>query len=268
MPQGCKYKGGLITQTQELISELEEVFDVNYVKLYSCAYRMIGNHQDTEDVLQNSFLKACQNIDKFRGEAKLSTWVYQIVINECYRFFKHIRKLPLTRITEDLGISEREFFDSLCYVPDYDDNLFIEEMREKCLQGFLMCLPKNQRVCFLLKTCLHLKNQDIAVVMDMSPENVKVTLHRGRKKLQELFEMRCSLIDPEKPCKCYLWIKFMRDHNLPIPEVHYQTKSEELQKVHFRNLSLLRKIDYLFTVEARLTKEQFINKLKQAAEIL
>lgn len=255
-------------KTEELISELEEIFNVNYKKLYACAYRMIGNHHDTEDVLQNSFLKAYQNIGKFRGESKLYTWVYRIVINESYKFFKYIRKLPVTSITEGLGISEREFFNSISYTPDYDDNLFIEEMREKCLQGFLMCLPKNQRVCFLLKTCMHLKNQDIAEVMDISPENVKITLHRGRKKLQELFEMRCSLIDPDKPCKCYLWVKFMRDHNLPMPVVHYQTKAEELKKVHFQNLSLLRKIDYLYTVEARLTKDQFIKQIKKAAEIL
>jgi len=250
------------------IAELERVFNESYEKLYACAYRMIGNHQDTEDVLQNSFLKAYKNIEKFRGESKLYTWIYRIVINESYRYFEYMEKLPLTRITENSGISEKEFFADIEYTPHYDDNLIIEEMREKCLQGFLKCMPKNQRVCFLLKTCMELKNQDIAEILDMSVENVKVTLHRGRRKLQEMFEMRCSLVNPEKPCKCYLWIKFMRDHNMELPAGHYQVKTEELKKEYFRKLSLLRKIDYLYTVEARCTKDVFINRLKEAVKNL
>lgn len=255
-------------KTEDLTTKVESVFNDNYEKLYSCAYRMIGNHQDTEDVLQNSFLKAYNNIEKFRGESELYTWVYRIVINESYRFFQKINKLPVTIITEKLKINETEFFESISYSPSFDESLIIDEMREKCLQGFLKCLPKNQRVCFLLKTCMNLKNQDIADILDISLENVKVTLHRGRKKLQELFDMRCSLIDPEKPCKCYLWIKFMRDHNLEIPTGHCIEKTEELKKEHFRNLSLLKKINYLYTVDARLTKDEFINKLKKAVEIM
>lgn len=248
------------------IAELEAVFHENYEKLYSCVFRMTGSHQDAEDVLQNSFLKAYQKIDNFRGESKLYTWIYRIVINECYRYFEYVKKLPVIRITEQLGISEREFFDSLDCTIDYDDDLIIDEMREKCLQGFLKCIPRNQRVCFLLKTCMQLKNQDIAEIMDISPENVKVTLHRGRKRLQEMFYMRCSLIDPEKPCKCHLWIKYMKDHNLKIPTGYNQIKSDELRKEHFRNLSTLRKIDYMYSVKAELTKDQFINKLKKAVE--
>ncbi|PKM88087.1 MAG: hypothetical protein CVU87_08200 [Firmicutes bacterium HGW-Firmicutes-12] len=254
--------------TNDPIAEIERVYNDNYEKLYACAYRMVGNHQDTEDVLQEAFIKAYKKIDSFRGESKLYTWIYRIVINESYRCFERINKLPVTCITERLGIDEKDFFTSIDYTPNYDDNLIIDEMREKCLQGFLKCMPKQQRVCFLLKTCLNLKNEEIAEVLDISIENVKVTLHRGRKKLQELFALRCNLIDPDKPCKCYLWIKFMKDHNLEIPTVHYQAKTEELKKEHFKNLSLLRKIDYLYTVEAKYTKDVFINRLKKAIEIM
>ncbi len=254
--------------TQELIRQLEAMYADNYSKLYSCAYRMTGNHQDAEDVLQNSFLKAYKNIDKFRHQSKLYTWVYRIVVNESYRFFEYMKKLPLQRITEDSRMTEEEFFHSIEYTPCMEDNLIVEEMREKCLQGFLKCIPKSQRICFLLKTCLDLKNQDIAVILDISVENVKVTLHRGRKNLQEMFEMRCSLIDPEKPCKCHLWIKYMHDHNLPMPEGHCQIKNEDLKKEFFQTMSLLKKFEYLYTVEARLTKDQFLSNLKKTIEIL
>lgn len=252
----------------ELRKQLEEVFTDSYSKLYSCAFRMTGNHQDAEDVLQNTFIKAYQSIDKFKGQAKMSTWIYRIAINESYRFLEYSRKLPLARITEDLGMSETEFFDSINYTPNMEDNLIIEEMREKCLQGFLRCIPKNQRVCFLLKCFLDLKNQEIAAILDLSVENVKVTLYRGRKRLQEMFDKRCSLIDPKKPCKCHLWIKYMKDHNLPLPEGYGQIKSDDLKQEHFRNMTALYKIDYLYTVEARMSKEEFIKNIKNLVAAL
>lgn len=249
-------------------TELNALFSERYEKLYACAFRMIGNHPDTEDVLQNTFLKAYKNLHKFKEESSLYTWVYRILINECYRFFEYIKKLPLTRITENLGINEQAFFESIDYTPNFDDAIIMDELREKCLQAFLKCMPKNQRVCFLLKYCLGLSNQEIADVMEISLENAKVTLHRGRKKLKELFEMRCNLIDPQKPCKCHLWIKYMRDHNLELPIGYEQPKADELKKQHFKNLSTLRKIDYLYTVEAKCSKEEFINRLKKVSKIL
>ena len=57
--------------------ELENLIIQDYHKLYSCAFRMVGNHQDTEDVVQNSFLKVYKNLSKFRSEAKLFTWLYR-----------------------------------------------------------------------------------------------------------------------------------------------------------------------------------------------
>jgi RNA polymerase sigma-70 factor (ECF subfamily) len=229
---------------------------------------MIGNHHDTEDVLQNAILRACTKIDQFQENSKLLTWLYRIITNECYRFFEKIDKLPLIRITEDLGMSERTFFEDIHYIPEFDDALIMDEMREKCLQAFLKCMPKNQRICFLLKTCLDLKNQEIGEIMDISADNVKVTLFRARKHLKSLFEMRCSLIDPEKPCKCHLWIKFMKDNHLPIPSGYMQPKTELLKQEYFKNLSLLKKIDYLYTVEAKCDRDDFIKNLKKLTEVL
>lgn len=254
--------------TQNKIAELEKVFTHNYKKLYACAYRMTGNHENAEDVLQNAFLKAYKNIEGFNEQSKLYTWIYRILINESYRFFEYIDKLPIVRMSEQTGKSEEEIFGGMKYIPDYDDNLIMDEMREKCLHAFLRCLPKKQRVCFLLKTCMRLKNQEIAEILEVSLENVKVMLHRGRKRLQELFEMRCSLINPDKPCKCYLWIKYMKDHNLQMPAGYCQEKTEELKKEHFRNLSSLKKIDYLYTVKAKWTKDEFIHKLKKVVEVM
>ena len=166
-------------------------------------------------------------------------------------------------ISEEHGMTEREFFESIEYVPNQDDHLIIEEMREKCLRGFLRCIPKKMRVCFLLKTCLELKNSEIAKILDTSESNVKVLLHRGREKLKDMFEYRCQLIDPTKPCKCYLWIKFMRDRGLPLPEEGINYRNKELEGEHFRNMNRIKQIDFLYNVKHEYSYEEFISHLKK-----
>lgn len=251
-------------------NDIEKIFRESYNKLYGWTYRLTGSHENAEDVLQNAFLKACKNISGFNGESKLYTWICKIILNESRNYFQYMKKLPLIRITESLNITEDEFFDSLEaeYVPDYDDKLIVDEMREKCLHGFLKCMPQNQKICFLLKNCLELKNSEIAEIMGISEGNAKVLLHRGKKYLRELFEMRCNLIDPSKPCKCHLWIKYMNDNKIPFPEGYEQPRHEELKKEYFKNMDTIKKINYLYNVDPKYKKEDFVKNIKKIIETM
>ncbi len=250
-------------EKKNLKKEISLVFEEQYEKLFGMVYRMTENIQDTEDVLQNVFIKAYSNIEKFRGDSELSTWIYRIAVNESNRYMQTWNKLPVIQISENLGLSEKDFFESLEYTQNPDDNLIVEEMREKCLRGFLRCIPQKMRVCFLLKTCLELKNKEIAAVLNITEANVKVLLHRGREKIKEMFEYRCNLIDPTKPCKCYLWIKFMRDNGLPLPENGINYRSKELEEEHFKNMNTMKQIEYLYKVEHEYTYEEFLNRLQK-----
>lgn len=243
--------------------EITVFFKEHYEKLFGMVYRMTENVQDTEDVLQNVFIKAYKNANTFRGDSKLSTWLYRITVNESYDYLKTWNKLPVVSISEELGITEKEFFNSIEYEKNQDDNLIIEEMREKCLRGFLRCIPQKMRVCFLLSTCLELKNKEIAKVLEISEANVKTLLHRGRKLLKDMFEYRCNLIDPAKPCKCYLWIKFMKDRGLPLPKEEINYRNKELEEEHFKNMNAMKQIEYLYKVKHEFTYEDFIKNLQK-----
>ena len=225
-------------------------------------YKMTENTQDTEDVLQNTFIKAYHNYASFRNESKLSTWIYRIAVHESYRHMKSWNKLPVVSITEKLGLSEEEYFQGLEYTPDFEDRIIVEEMREKCLRGFLRCIPQNMRVCFLLKTCLELRNKEITDIMGISEANVKITLYRARKRIKEMLEDRCSLIDPDKPCKCYYWLKYMKDHNLPLPNEPIDYRDEVLKSELFNRISLLKKIEFLYHTQKSFSYQDFIEKIK------
>ncbi|MHC1719787.1 MAG: RNA polymerase sigma factor [Clostridiaceae bacterium] len=243
--------------------EILLVFEEQYKKLFGMVYRMTESVQDTEDVLQNVFINAYKNINKFRGDSKLSTWLYRITMNECYSYLKSWSKLPVVRISQDKGMTEKEFFESIGYTQNQDDDLIIEEMREKCLQGFLRCIPQKMRACFLLKTCLELKSKEIAEVLDLSESNVKVLLHRGREKLKDMLEYRCNLINPDKPCKCYLWIKFMKERGLPLPEEGINYRNKELEEDYFKKMSVMKQIEFLYKVEHEYTYEEFLKRLQK-----
>jgi len=252
----------------DLRYQLENVIEDEYNKFYAVIYRITGTHQDTEDVLQNSFLKAFINIDKFKGKSNLSTWLYRIAINESYSYMKTWKKLPVVSIIEENNITDDLFYKQFKNEPSIDDELIIEEIREQCIRGFLKCMPKQRRVVFILKTSLDLKNKEIAEILEISESYAKVQLYRARKQLQEMFEYRCSLIDPSKPCKCHFWIKYMRDNNLPIPDGHHQIKNNTLHSEYFKKMESIKKIAYLYQVENTMNKEAFIKKIKKSIEIL
>ncbi len=251
-------------ETSLFQNELLHLYENEYDKLYCIAFRMTGNHHDAEDVLQSAFLKAIKHLQKFKGEAKLSTWLYRILVNEGNNNFKQIKKLPVVAITQSLGISEVDFFANLeASSEPIENKLIVEEMREKCLTAFMRCLPKQQRAVFVLRTFLNLSLLEIAEILEISENNAKVTLYRSRKSIQELHYERCSLIDPSKPCKCYLWVKFMKDKNLPLPVGYTDYKDPFLMDEYKQYIHGSMDIYALYKVGRQIPKDTFISKLRE-----
>lgn len=251
-------------EIQQIQNELLQLYEDEYNQLYSIAFRMTGNHHDAEDVLQSAFLKAIEHIKQFKGEAKLSTWLYRILVNEGNNNFQRIKKLPVVSIPENLGISEEEFFAELESSSEPIDNkLVVDEMREKCLTAFMRCLPKQQRAVFALRTFLDLKLSEIAEIVQITENSAKVTLYRARKTIQELHYDRCSLVDPSKPCKCYLWVKYMTDHHLPIPKGYTDYRDLELFDEYKQYVQRTLDIYRMYQVGRRIPKEIFMKKLRE-----
>lgn len=250
--------------TSDLQNELMKLYEEDYEKLYSIAFRMSGKHQDAEDLLQNTFLKAVSHLEGFRGEAKLSTWLYRILVNEGNSHYQRIKKLPVVAIAEEMGVSEAVFFADLeSRSEPLESTLIVDEMREKCLTAFMRCLPKQQRAVFVLKTFLDLPLSEIGEILGISENNAKVTLYRARKGIQELHYERCNLIDPSKPCKCYLWVRFMKDRNLPLPKGYTDYRDPELLDEYKQLVSETMDIYSMYKVGRKMPKDIFFIKLRE-----
>ena len=111
-------------------------------QLYWQIRRMVLFHDDANDLLQNTFIKAWINIDYFRAEAKLSTWLYRIAMNECLTFLNKQRAASTVSIDD----AESETIEKL-----EGDSYFSEDEAQRLLQRALLTLPEKQRMVFNLK---------------------------------------------------------------------------------------------------------------------
>lgn len=145
-------------------------------KLYWQIRKMVLCHDDANDLLQNTFLKAWTNIDYFRGEAKLSTWLYKIAINECITFLNRQRNMNNVSIDDtDIFLLERlkgdEYFDG-------------DEAQMK-LQKAILTLPEKQRLVFTMKYFDEMKYEDMSEVLGTSVGALKASYHHAVKKVEE-----------------------------------------------------------------------------------
>lgn len=145
-------------------------------KLYWQIRKMVLNHEDANDLLQNTFLKAWTNIDNFRGEAKLSTWLYKIAINECITFLNKQRAITNISMDDaDIFLLERlkgdEFFDG--------------DAAQIKLQEAILRLPEKQRLVFNMKYYDEMKYEDMSEILGTSVGALKASYHHAVKKVEE-----------------------------------------------------------------------------------
>ena len=149
-------------------------------RLYWHIRKMVLDHDDTDDLLQEVFIKVWKNIDKFREDSNLFTWLYKIATNECLNFLKR-KKNKYHVSVED---TSRELYDKL------DNNPYISgsEIQIK-LQKALLKLPDKQRLVFNMKYFDDMKYEDISKITETSVGSLKASYHIAVKKIEEYINL-------------------------------------------------------------------------------
>ncbi|WP_335964496.1 RNA polymerase sigma factor [Galbibacter sp. PAP.153] len=144
-------------------------------RLYWHIRRIVLNHDDTDDVLQNTFIKIYKNIQGFKEDSALYTWMYRIATNEALTFLKK-RANELKTSGEALQMS---LVENLRADPYFDG----DEIQLK-LQEAIAELPEKQRLVFNMKYFEEMKYEDMAVVLDTSVGALKASYHHAVKKIE------------------------------------------------------------------------------------
>jgi RNA polymerase sigma-70 factor (ECF subfamily) len=165
--------------------EFAKLVDAYSTQIYRLAMKILGDAQDAEDVLQNTFLKAMQSIDKFEGRSSLSTWLYRIAVNEALMLLR--RQKPVISVAMDYEGDEAETqrptqFTDWCCLPE--DELLSMESKE-FLDRAIQKLPEKLRVVFLLRDIEGLSIRETSESLGITETAVKTRLLRARLNLRE-----------------------------------------------------------------------------------
>lgn len=157
----------------------EEIVNHYSQPLYWQIRRLVVEHEDADDVLQNTFIKAWTNISSFRGESKLSTWLYKIAYNESLTFLNHKRE---QLSIDDLNSMVTETLES--------DHYFDGDETQLMLQEAINSLPDKQKAVFNMKYFEEMKYEEMSQITGTSVGALKASFHLAVKKIEEYFNNR------------------------------------------------------------------------------
>ena len=153
----------------------EELVNTYKERLYWHIRRIVIDHDDTDDVLQNTFIKVYRKIGGFKGNSKLYSWMYRIATNEALTFLKQKRR--------KIGLTETDMQLRLADALEADVHFCGDEIQLK-LQRALATLPEKQKLVFNMKYFQDLKYGEISEILDTSVGALKTSYHLATKKIE------------------------------------------------------------------------------------
>lgn len=153
---------------KELVSTYKE-------RLYWHIRKIVINHDDTDDVLQNTFIKVFRNISKFNEDSKLYSWMYRIATNEAITFINQ-RAKKSNSTTEEV---QQTILGNLI-----SDEYFDGNAAQLKLQQAIATLPQKQQLVFNMKYFDNIKYQDMSAILDTSVGALKASYHHAIKKIE------------------------------------------------------------------------------------
>ncbi|MDP3930044.1 MAG: RNA polymerase sigma factor [Bacteroidota bacterium] len=149
-------------------------------KVYWQVRRIVINHDDADDVVQNTFIKVWEKLDNFREDSLFYTWLYRIATNEALGFLQK-KKANLNIPLETLQAQLSEQLVSANYFNGNRISLLLEQA--------VLTLPEKQRLVFNMKYFEHLKYEEISEILDTSVGALKASYHHAVKKIEEKMKL-------------------------------------------------------------------------------
>lgn len=176
--------------------DFDDVYNEFYPKILRYVSKMISP-EEAEDITQEIFIKINRYFDKFKGESSLSTWIYRIATNTTFDKLRASSRKSSNPISE----SELEAIDQNVWIDEIklstDEDMVRNDMNE-CIREFIKNLPPDYKAVMLLSKLDGMKNHEIADILDISLETVKIRLYRGRIRLKKELEKSCDFYQDEQ----------------------------------------------------------------------
>ncbi len=172
--------------------EFEKIYEEYYQKIFLYLKRITGV-TDAEDLAQDVFNKVNRGLKDFQGKSSLSTWIYRIATNTVIdrsrsAGYRHANEqIPIEEASDHYSPDLQED-----YTPPATDQLVIKKEMNECIGEYIATLPHDYRTIIVLSELEGLTNKEIAEVLSLSLDNVKIRLHRARARLKEVLKDACD----------------------------------------------------------------------------
>ena len=191
----CRLKFKMTTNDQIIINQIIEGDTNAFTRLverykdlvFTLALRMLKNREEAEEVSQDTFIKVYRSLHKFKGDSKFSTWIYKVAYNSCLDQIKKNKK-------HQNNVEINEFTQHQIKTIDNAFDTLVEEERRQLIQDCLHLLPSEDSFLLTLYYFEEQSLDEIANIVSLTANNVKVKLFRSRKKLATILKER---LEPE-----------------------------------------------------------------------
>lgn len=210
-------------------NDLAEIFKQYHNRIYGLALKMSRNTEDAKDILQNTFIKAIENLSQFRNESAISTWLYRIAINEANMKWRKERSQAKL-----LKWGKEEFRDR---PPLLADGQLVQKEDKEIVDAAIKKLPLKYRTLVLLKDFHDLGYAQISRILKISVPTVKTRLHRSREYLRRAIakynknrdfpRFSPKVLPPLSELTCTLATKFLDDFISGTTPVRKKTKFQK-----------------------------------------
>ncbi|MEZ4897958.1 MAG: sigma-70 family RNA polymerase sigma factor [Saprospiraceae bacterium] len=233
------------------IEEFTHQFERFKPQLKTYLLRMTANAHKTEDLVQDTWIRASSSLSSFKGESSLKTWVFSIASNLAKDDLRKRKRWPenATDICKEAALNNPDHFREALHLAETNNHAKFE-IREHiafCFLCIAKSLPLEQHLCLLLKEIHDFKLSEIAVILQTSVPQVKYHLHTARQKMIGIFDGRCALINQEGVCHQCTEINGIFN-----PE---QNEQEALNRIKLFKESKKADKEHLFDLRMKILKE-------------
>jgi len=163
--------------------DLFTIHDQYYHRVRKFILASVKNESAADDLTQETFIRIQENLESVRDPEKISSWIFRIAYHLCQDHFRNLKK----------SSAQEELHDGLVNIEETPVQKKLEQGEmSQCVQDKLSLLPESQRSIIIFADIMEFRHQEIADILGLTAENVKVRLHRARKKFKTILEKECT----------------------------------------------------------------------------
>ncbi len=166
------------------------IFDQYHDRLKKFVTITVKNEWAADDIVQEVFVRAHSKIDTLKDHDKIGSWLFRIAYRQCMDHFRKESRDPQKEIVDFRGVKTSDYSTT--------ERKLEQHQMSVCVQNQMLLLPENYRTVIWLFDVLGFTLKEIADILELSVENVKIRLHRARKKFKTILNQKCSFEKDER----------------------------------------------------------------------